>query len=96
MVLHSVTIIMVLSFCVGAIVGFKKRQYIFNENDGNAVVEVVLSGDIAVDVTVSVSGSMFRSFHQFMFSMPLLSLSDSIISNGQCNGDVFWQSHIYS
>ena len=40
-------------------VSFKENQYEFQENGGQAVVEVVLNGDIAVDVVVSVTGGVF-------------------------------------
>ena len=37
---------------------FKKDQYSYNESDGQAAVEVVLTGQTAVDVVVSVEGGM--------------------------------------
>ena len=39
-------------------VSFKTDQYSYLESDGEAVVEVVLTGQTAVDVIVSVEGGM--------------------------------------
>ena len=38
---------------------FTSNHYTYNENDGMAVVEVVLTGETARDVVVSVKGGMF-------------------------------------
>ena len=37
---------------------FKSDQYTYNEDSGTAVVEVVLTGQTAVDMVVSVEGGM--------------------------------------
>ena len=37
---------------------FKKDQYSYMESDGEAVVEVILTGQTAVDVVVLVQGGM--------------------------------------
>ena len=42
---------------------FKSGQYIYQESDGQAAVEVVLTGQTAMDVVVSVTGGMFRFTH---------------------------------
>ena len=38
---------------------FKNDNYNYEESDGQAVVEVVLTGQTAVDVTVSITGGIF-------------------------------------
>ena len=48
-----------LSFHVGVRVSFKTDRYIYHEGDKEAKVQVVLMGDTAQDVVVSVMGGMF-------------------------------------
>ena len=38
---------------------FRFDQYIYQETDGMAIVEVILTGDTAQDVVVSVLGGVF-------------------------------------
>ena len=51
---------------------FKNDNYNYEESDGQAVVEVVLTGQTAVDVVVSVMGGMFWFAHQLICIMPLI------------------------
>ena len=51
--------IYIVSFCAGVTVSFTMKQYNYSERDGNANVEVRLTGGIAVDVTVCVERGMF-------------------------------------
>ena len=46
-------------FSVGVRVSFRFDQYIYQESDGMAIVEVILTGDISQDVVVFVLGGMF-------------------------------------
>ena len=46
------------SFHVGVRVRFKNDHYTYNENDGTAFVEVVLTGETSRDVVVTVKGGM--------------------------------------
>ena len=44
---------------------FKKDQYTYQESDGQAAVEVVLTGETARDVVVSVMGGVLGFTWQF-------------------------------